>query len=287
MTGVATSVAALLPYVDAVQAICLGPQPLTIDGTSAGNWDPLSGSPATEAAIAAAQSHCSAFQAATLFVLTAFPFYLASITGSSGTSGILNDLATISSVVAATSQGVAPTAAQRASVESALSDIVDAIARLQKVIAGMQDGATAFQGHVSADIQALTDGSASLPAAENQLHESLVNACVQYGAGPFGDGICTMITSIAEQMQDALSALQTHIDLSISDESAVVPALSGLQDLFTGLGQGYASVLHQVRLVSDADFGSILQQIDVVDLATYWQDTTSFARKNGLGPPQF
>ncbi len=285
MTAVATSVTAILPYVKAVEAISLGPQTLWLNGSSAGSWDPLSGSPATEAALAAAQSHCITFSDSTLFLLAAFPRFLASATGSAGTAGILNDLATVSSVVAAVAPGLTPTAAQRQSADTALSDIVSRVAGMQTFLSSMRSGASTFQDQMSADAQALDNGAASISTAQTQLRNTLLNACISYSDGPFGSATTTILESIAAQMHQALSSVQTGIDSSISDETAVVPALGRLADLFTGLSESYSTVAQQVRVVSDADFGSIMQQLDADELATFWQDASRFASENGFGLP--
>ncbi len=283
ISAVASSVAAIVPYVNAMAALPLGAKPIVVDGQTVGNWDPLSNIPGLENALQAAQQHCSTFETYVLSVLHGFPALLAVATGNNNGPGILYDLSTILNVLAQLVQSNAPpTAAQRQTVGKALQDLLQLVCPLAEYLAMIPGPTTTFVNQLSGDIQTLRQGSLSVSAAITHVQQSYENAVTQYAGAPGGSAIVAILETITQQTLGPLQAIEAGITAAASAEQPMVGALGKFQDIFTALGSDYSTTIQVIIAASDAQFASALQELDVQDAQSYWQNASAFATANGL-----
>ena len=134
---------------------------------------------------------------------------------------------------------------------------------------------------MSGDIQTLTQGSYSISNALAQMQEDYKQAVLKY-AGAFGSGIENILGQIYGQQYQALEAIGNAISAAVTAEAPVTQSLGKFADIFTALGSDYATTIQAVQQASDEQFGSVLQELDLQDAQSYWQNASSFATANGL-----
>src|SRR5262249_51617066 len=76
MTGVKGNVSAIVPYVQAVLDLSLGPQPIVIGGQQAGLWDPFAQTPGLVSSLQGIKQHCQDFHDNVLIGLANVPGFL-------------------------------------------------------------------------------------------------------------------------------------------------------------------------------------------------------------------
>lgn len=279
----AQCVSAVLPYCLAVEAIQLGPQPMVIDGQNAGSWDPLANAAAIETALQTAQQDCEGFNGMVVPFLGAMPQLIANAVGSAGTSGILNDLSVIEPIMASIATGATPTDAQMQAVNASLADIVSQINTLQGELSQIQDGVTAFQQNMSSDVEALTNSSTSISAAISSINYYYQQDVEQYVGEIGGDAIINILSTITNEVVSGLQTAQTAVNNAVGLEGTVGPALTAIQGLFDGMYNDYNNVAKEAAAASAATFGSVMQQIDITLLQTFWKDLVTYTADNGFG----
>jgi hypothetical protein len=136
---------------------------------------------------------------------------------------------------------------------------------------------------MSGDIQTLRQGSLSVTAAITQVQQSYENAAIQYAEVPGGSAIVSILGTIMQQVVGYLQAIEAGITAAASAEQPMVAALGKFQDIFTVLGNDYSTTIQAIIAASDAQFASALQELDVQDTQSYWQNASAFATTNRLG----
>lgn len=286
MTGVKGNVSAIVPYVQAVLDLSLGPQPIVIGGQQAGLWDPFAQTPGLVSSLQGIKQHCQDFHDNVLIGLANVPGFLVIFGGNTNyrTYGIQCDLAQILSVLQALQQSKAPpTAAQRQAVGSALDDLSFGLNMIASMMNVLPDSTATFVDQISGDVQTLTDGSCSINSAINQANQSYQSAVEQYILGPGGGVIAKILGDIFGQIVSGLQAIQGQLNGAVAAAQPVPEALSKLQRIFTVLISDYLTTSQAITAASDAQFASVVQELDVQNAQSYWQNATTFAIANGLG----
>ena len=142
---------AIQPYLDALAALTLGPQPLTIDGETSGSWDPLAGEPTTEAALAAAQQHAANFQQNVLIVVNGLPGLVVTVCDDGNGQGLVPDLTTMIDILGQLQAGQPETPALRQAVAAALDDAVSMVAQVQELVQYIVPSADRMVTHMDLD----------------------------------------------------------------------------------------------------------------------------------------
>ena len=276
MTALATSLASIKPYVWAMESLTLGPQPL-----GEGTWDPLGKLPKVEQDLSTVQSYCEMAQYLFIDVLSGFPRTIAQAVGAPGTSGILNDFASILTIINALPIGDEPTIQQRQTVDSALQDLQTQIGKLLQTVNEVSQAGLKFLDQLPGDIEALTTGDAALGPAISQMQQDYENAVIQY-SGIGGGGILQTLEQIYSQALGGLQTIQSTVTAAITAEQPVASALSQFQGIFDTLNSDYVSAIQAVQTASGDSFSSGLMAFDVPNAQTYWQQASQYAQTCGF-----
>lgn len=270
--------AGVMPYALALIQMRLGPQPIMLDNQEVGTYDPLSSQPALEDAIRAAQSHCNDFagnvnQPLHVWAVQTVPLYGAQFQ---------TQAATILNVIGQIAPGAAPTAAQRRMVQAALQSLADGLASVGAPLGGVEAALKTFLDQLSGDHRALTEGSNTLAPILDDLKANTQADIEQYALRLGGQGTVGVLEQLASQTYGALTNVSDNVGRAAVDGAQVGQAMSQLQNGVTTLQGKYAAVVNQVGAAGDDEYAVILQQLDLQDAQSAWQQLSDFISQCGL-----
>lgn len=286
LKNVAASVAALQPYLNAVRDLPLGVVSLTPPpGLASIPWPPLTSLPTMATALQLLQQHSADFRSNALVPLANFPAQYSAFVGDGTTEGILADLVYVQSVLGQTAP---PSAEQQQKTINALKDMVQRVGSVNQLLAGIHNASTTFLTQTAADITTLQ--SAALTITNYYQSDASSKDLIQYlltYLGPAGfDSYFSSSTPtpMIIQAAGALTSIVTALQNVIALEPTSLTSLEDLQNIFTQLQSSCQTTVAEVQAATDAQFDSFLQQLDVTDAQSFWQDTAAFLKTYGLVP---
>jgi hypothetical protein len=262
----------IFQYCAAVGGIQTGPQMFDSGGIT-GTADPFQTLADVKNAVITAQSHTYTFFPTIFAPLVEWTSSLSDFAQT-----FSSDTATILTTIAAIGSG-APTAVQRQTITSALTDIENGLTALQNGMQALQPKVAQFDSWIDSDNAALTVGPAAMQTAITNLENWFTNFEIPFAGGVGGEGIVDVIGLIEQRfitpMQTALNELQNATRLSASTTFYFSQFLDFISDLVAKCG----GVVTFVTNASDADFVSYVQRVDLLAAEAAWTQLGQFVQQ--------
>jgi hypothetical protein len=270
-----TNSRAAMAYVDAVTAIPMGPQPFSIDGRVAGQYDPLAKHSGLKGALYLAQDHARSMAGA----VTALHTWGS---GQSGLIGpILDTLENLRQMVDRMPEGVAVSAADLEKIREHVSRFSSYAFVVNMSMQQIRAGVQAFLSNVVADHDALASGPYALEASIGQIEDQTRNEALKY-MDPMSGGIGRIIIKIGAAFIAPARSTQAVISNALASHEAIRGAVNALATAAESARAKQEKAHDRVMRADAATISTTIRQARVATAITSWKQFDDFFKKSGL-----
>ncbi|MEA2488824.1 MAG: hypothetical protein QOH21_616 [Acidobacteriota bacterium] len=270
-----TNSRAVMAYVAAVTAIPMGPQPITIEGRVAGQYDPLAKHPGLKGSLYVAQDHarCMAGAVTTLHMWAS---------GESGLIGpILETLESLRQMVDRMPEGVAVSTADLEKIHEHVARFSGYAFIVNLSMQQVHSGVQAYVSNVVADHDALTRGPDALEASIGQVEEQARNEALKY-MDPLSAGIGRIIIKIAAGVITAARSTQAVISNALAGHEAIRGAANALATAAQSARTKQEKANDRVVSADAATISTTIRQARLATAITSWKQFDEFFKKSGI-----